>query len=131
MTEEPSSPPPPYEFAADGRACYVFDVAFIQPCHGGSHPPRVAGARGDLTSESQSSRSSPLQNQGSAETGHENSPPTALGNVREMQTARSPEEDIEAPIVNVTGGTVSPSESVSSFNDTVPLIRSSDSVIEL
>lgn len=122
LTDEPSSPPPPYEFAADGRACNIFDVAFIQPCHGGSHPPRGAGARGALTNESQSSRSSPLENQGSAVTGHENSPPTASG--RE-------EEDREAPIVNATGGTVSPAESVSSFNDTVPLIRSYDSVIEL
>ena len=131
LTDEPSSPPPPYEFAADGRACNIFDVAFIQPCRGGSHLPRGAGARGDLTNESQSSRSSPLENQGSAVTGHENSPPTASGNVREMQTARILEEDREAPIVNATGGTVSPSESVSSFNDTVPLIRSYDSVIEL
>ena len=75
-----------------------------------------------MTNESQSSRSSPLENQGSAVTGRENSPPTASG--RE-------EEDREAPIVNATGGTVSPAESVSSFNDTVPLIRSYDSVIEL
>lgn len=139
LTDEPSSPPPPYELARDGSACNVFDVAFIQP----RLPSRVAGTGGDATSEIHSSRSNQTQNQGLAALNQENSTAnsrtqemtnnTTSDNVHEMQAVSSlgGEEEGETASVNATIDTISLSESISSFNDTVPLIRRYESVIEL
>ena len=141
LTDEPSSPPPPYDLTADGNTCNVFDVTFIQPCRGGSHPPRAEEVRGALMSASQSCRNNQTQNQGSVETSqemspfdtrtHESSINTASESVQEIQTASLQEDSSESALVNITDSTISPSDSVSSLNDTAPLIRRHDSVIEV
>lgn len=104
LTDEPSSPPPPYE-----NACY--GVSFIQPHLTNSSPQR-------------SSRVA-LQNSRQGQT-----PEQVFSNGSQENTSASfrTEQIISG---NAVIGTVSPSESISSLNDTAPLIHRSESVIEL
>lgn len=139
LTDEPSSPPPPYELSAGGSVCSYFDVSFIPSRVGGPVPPGGVVPREDVIHN----RSNHAQNQCLA-ANNEESPnpdnaraqeipiPTAQDNAQETQTVSSlQDEEGETVSVNASVGTISPSESISSFNDTVPLIRRSESVIEV
>ena len=130
LTDEPSSPPPPYELAGES-AC--FDVAFIQPRLGFLPSPS-----GDSTLAAENSTG----NQALADNNQENSTAnTRVGeitsnsdqaNAQEMQTVTTSVEGGGGSISgNAIVGTISPSESISSLNDTALLIPRSDSVIEL
>lgn len=130
LTDEPSSPPPAYE-----SAC--FGVSFIQPHLSNSSPHRVG-----RTVESQNSRMIQAPRQVLPDSSQENSSASARteeiihnsaqASAQEMQTVMPLEggggESISG---NAIIGTISPSESISSLNDTAPLIQRSESVIEL
>lgn len=135
LTDEPSSPPPPYELASDS-AC--FDVTFIQP-----HLGILSSPSGDTTHAAQNSRENQTQSQFSADSNQDNSTATCniradeitsnsvQSNAQEMRTVGAVEEDRGGVTGSAIVGTLSPSESISSLNDTAPLIRRTDSVIEL
>lgn len=136
LMEEPSSPPPPYELGANGSACSPFDVSIIQPYLSDSGR---TGARRDVTPGTHNCTNSQTQSRVLAAGNQENSStdtrtqeitstPTQYSS-QEIQTASSFEEG-DAISVNASVATISPSESISSLNDTTPLIRS-ESVIEL
>lgn len=130
LTDEPSSPPPPYE-----NACY--GVSFIQPHLTNSSPQR--GSPGAF----QNSRRIQAPEQVLSNSSQENT----SANVRTEQMINNSEQinaqEIQAMMLteeeerrdgihgNVVIGTVSPSESINSLNDTAPLIHPSESVIEL
>lgn len=121
LTDEPSSPPPPYDLASES-AC--FDVSVIQP-HLGILSPSSRGVR-QISSRR-------VQSQADIRT-EDITSNSAQANVQEIQTVTSLEEEEgggESISGNAIVGTLSPSESISSLNDTAPLIRRSDSVIEL
>lgn len=131
LTDEPSSPPPPYELASES-AC--FDIAFIQP-----RLAILSSPRGDTTPAAQSSTGNQVQSQVLADNNQENSTASirveeitsVQDNAQEMQTVMPIEEEGGSISGNAIVGTLSPSQSISSLNDTAPLIPRSDSVIEL
>lgn len=131
LTDEPSSPPPPYELCGNGNACSYFDVSFIQPHLSGSVPSRGTGARGE-TRGGQNSGASQTHNQVLEAANQEHSTASSRtqeitstntqGDAQEVQTVSSVEEE-DSVSLNASVGTISPSESISSLNDTIPLIR--------
>ena len=127
LTEEPSSPPPPYEL---GSTCSPFDISIIQPYLNGL---RSTGARGEVTPATHNSRNNQTQSHVLAAENRDNS----SANIRTQEITCSPAQystqeiqTVSTVSVNASVATISPSESISSLNDTTPLIRSA-SVIEL
>ena len=133
LTDEPSSPPPPYELASDS---VCFDVTFIQPRLGFLPSPS-----GGTTHPGQNSRENQSHSQVSADGNQDNSTANVRtdeitsnsfqADVQEICTIGAGEEDRGSITGNAVVSTLSPSESISSINDTAPLIRRTDSVIEL
>lgn len=133
LTDEPSSPPPPYELNSDS-AC--FDVTFIQPRLGFLPSPSE-----DTSHAAQNSREIQTRSQVSASGSQGNSTAylradeitsnSAQPDAQEMCSIGAGEDSRGSISGNAIVSTLSPSESISSLNDTAPLIRRTDSVIEL
>lgn len=137
LTDEPSSPPPPYEFSTNGSACSGLDVSIIQPHHNGLLSSRCTGVRGEVSCGDHNNQTqSQVLAAGNQETSsyirtQETISTTAPYNNQEIQTVSSQEDEGDSISMLGSVGAISPSESISSFNDTAPLITRSESVIEL
>lgn len=137
LTEEPSSPPPPYEFIGSRNVGDAFEVSIRQPHLTVLSPPSNLGEMDRAAYGIQNDRHNQILNQAlvvgsgnqsntSTVTTHEMSAQLTLQEI--SQTVNTREEPEDSVSIYESTGIISPSESISSFNDTTPLIRSGSEV---
>lgn len=127
LTEEPSSPPPPYDISGSSNPGDIFEVAFSHPNLPGICPSiSSTWASGLQTHETQITRNNETQNQTLVPMNQED---TSNITVQEV-TAQNILQGTQTSNTEEETGAISPSESINCVNDTTQLIRS-DSVIAL
>lgn len=127
LTEEPSSPPPPYDISGSSNPGDIFEVAFSHTNLPGICPSiSSTWASERQTHETQITRNNQTQNQTLVPMNQED---TSNITVQEV-TTQNILQGTQTSNTEEETGTISPSESINCVNDTTQLIRS-DSVIAL